>query len=510
MPRFTETKYATNASWDFGVSNLAIVVDPDDGNIKLAAEDNGSESLHYATTQLKPQPNKTYIIVIAMGASDSYGPNRNADGFTRSMLHRCHPSFEDYANVFVNHKNKDPEKSVGEIIRSFYNKTMDRVELLLALFNDKAGRYIQKIHDKRIVPVSMGLHIPGDNCSVCNHFAPIIKKHCIHMKKGGQFGPSTMYYVSKDENRRYPEKDGTLIYVDNPSGRFFDLSLVPKPADMIANPIYWPSSFMRDDTPEKVAAVLIAHGYDDEYVMQQMKLAENAASRYADIDDGPRADLFDVRRRDPAKLADMIKRIDGIAGDLDAFKKDPKFISEKKAQLIVRGGVSSISDFLRRADVEVSFPETYKLAHMALFGSDVTDLDIKMASLYQREFVTTMQESPALSTFLKTSLSLDDQADLRHVSHARGMQDSGLSTKLASVEHSNVSRKQKALCGFVAANIFLEQKVGVAQIARGRVLSSDITSKRDVSTARNQSIEIVDKPSTVLRSLSTSFGDIIF
>lgn len=505
--QFNETKYASNASMDFGVTRNAVIVYPGDSNVKTAAESNSSESLHYASTQLRPCSTKTYIIVIAMGASDSYGPNRNADGFTRSMLTKYHPTFEDYASIYVNHANKDPKGSIGEIIRSFYNRSMDRVELLLALDNQKGHKFVQRIHDGRVVPVSMGLNIPGDICTICGHFAPKIKNHCKHMVRGGLFGPNTIYYIKDDRDREYPGKDGVQIYVDNPAGRFFDLSMVTRPADRIAYPIYWPSAFMGKSDAEKKIAFLVASGYDDEFIEYELKCAReddtNQTPRFAHY-------AFDSATTDPAKIADMVKRIDGIASGLGTFADAPVFVNEKKAEIIANHGISSMADLLRRSGTRASFPEVYKFAHMAMYGQRPTYSDIKSASQYQADFISTIHESPALKVSMDNSLSLSEIADDRHVAYLRKTSDmpSSCTMKLAD-EHSS-TRKQRALCGFVSASIFLQQKIGNEEIIRGKSLSSDVSTKKNIPNSGRNSVSVYENPTKLLNELSANFGDIIF
>ena len=80
-----------------------------------------SEALNFAKT-LKPTPGKTKILVLAMGASEYYGPNRNGDAFKESELIKHHHTFKTNANVFRSHVNKDPAKAIGKVIESFYNQ----------------------------------------------------------------------------------------------------------------------------------------------------------------------------------------------------------------------------------------------------------------------------------------------------------------------------------------------------------------------------------------------------
>lgn len=133
----------------------------------------GSEALEYIK-HVKPIPGKTVILVLAMTAGDYYGPNRNGDGWPEhplevngtkitadDVLPKHYHTFED-GHVFQHHVNKDPAKSIGEVLKSFYNWPMHRVELLLALDNEKAQKIIQKIENGDFPAVSMGCFPAGN------------------------------------------------------------------------------------------------------------------------------------------------------------------------------------------------------------------------------------------------------------------------------------------------------------------------------------------------------------
>lgn len=173
-----------------------------------------SEALHFAKT-IRPTPGKTKILVLAMGASEFYGPNRNGDGFRESELIKHHGTFKTNAHVFRSHVNKDPAKSLGRVIESFYNHDMHRVELILELDNDLAASEVSKIRQGKDVAVSMGCRIKYDVCSICGNKAPTRAEYCKHLK-----------YEMGDI---YP--DGRIVFADNPKPKFFDISIVVRPAD---------------------------------------------------------------------------------------------------------------------------------------------------------------------------------------------------------------------------------------------------------------------------------------
>jgi hypothetical protein len=166
-------------------------------------------------TRVTPVTGKTYILVLAMGASEFYGPNRNGDAFEEKELKEHHHTFETNAHVFKSHVNKDPAKSFGKVIKSFYNDDMHRVELVLEIDNGKAPDIVTKINSGNSVAVSMGCKIKYDVCSICGNKAPTRAQYCKHLKN--------------ELNKIYP--DGRVVAAYNPKPNFFDISIVWRPAD---------------------------------------------------------------------------------------------------------------------------------------------------------------------------------------------------------------------------------------------------------------------------------------
>lgn len=137
-------------------------------HVKLA-----DEALDYIK-HVRPMPGKTVILVLAMTAGEYYGPNRNGDAWPEhplvvggtkitedEVLPKHYKSFETSAKVYRHHINKDPAGSIGDILRAFYNWLMHRVELLLALDNNKAEEVVQEIESGKFPAVSMGCFAAG-------------------------------------------------------------------------------------------------------------------------------------------------------------------------------------------------------------------------------------------------------------------------------------------------------------------------------------------------------------
>ena len=127
-----------------------------------------SEALDYIK-HVAPEPGKTALLLLALGAEETYGPNRNGDGFPEhpvpargkiaSMGRRWfvppgeeltehYASFEtNPAHAFKHHANRDPSKASGVVKKAFWNPRMHRVELLTLVDNDKDPEWIKRASD---------------------------------------------------------------------------------------------------------------------------------------------------------------------------------------------------------------------------------------------------------------------------------------------------------------------------------------------------------------------------
>jgi hypothetical protein len=167
---------------------------------------------------IEPKKNHSLVHLIALGSTEAYGPNRNADGFKVAFCRSSHPTFITHGSLFRDHKNKDHSKKDGTIEKTAFNEDMKRVELLVAANHEKCADWLEKLEKGQKVAFSMGLDCDHDICSCCGNKAKTRKDYCQCMKKSaGQILP-----------------DGRKVFVDNPSGRWNDISYVGRGADMIA------------------------------------------------------------------------------------------------------------------------------------------------------------------------------------------------------------------------------------------------------------------------------------
>jgi hypothetical protein len=153
-----------------------------------------------------------------MSAGEHYGSNRNGDYFPVKALKEYHKTFETNGHVYRHHINKDPHKAMGRVMFSHYNPSMNRVELILELSDEKAEPVVARLTKGELPAVSMGCKVPYDVCSICGNRAKTLAFYCSHLKK--------------EMNKVYD--DGRRVYAINTMPKFFDLSVVTIPADTTA------------------------------------------------------------------------------------------------------------------------------------------------------------------------------------------------------------------------------------------------------------------------------------
>jgi hypothetical protein len=179
---------------------------------------------------LSPEPNKTYLHILALGAGEYYGCNLNNDYFPWEGLahdhtkipHKYVHGYKTFLNAhaFAHHQNNDPTKAYGDVLVSVINEKMKRVELIAVVDHAKCRalggeKILEKLIEGKDMATSMGCRIPYDTCMICGNNAPTRKEYCECMlKRAGQILP-----------------DGRKVCVTNPFPRFFDISFVYIGAD---------------------------------------------------------------------------------------------------------------------------------------------------------------------------------------------------------------------------------------------------------------------------------------
>jgi hypothetical protein len=182
------------------------------------------------------------VHLLAIGATEDYGPNRNGDGFRREICREYHPTFKKFAHFFRNHDNKRAERAYGHVKLSAWHDPMKRIELIVALNGSEAAanrngglfadREMEKLARGEDIPVSMACKVSHDICSYCGNKAPRREDYCTsaddggHCKAGG-LAKNIGSLVEIDNGIHH-------LHADNPDPSYFDISHVWRPADRIA------------------------------------------------------------------------------------------------------------------------------------------------------------------------------------------------------------------------------------------------------------------------------------
>jgi hypothetical protein len=223
---------------------------------------------------IKQDGDSAYLWVIGVSAKEYYGCNNNGDAFAEEDLKRTHTDFVSTAHVFLQHVNKDPAKSIGRPVFSWYNDAMHRVELILKIdkANPGSAATVAKIRNGEPIFVSMGCTVAYDVCSICGNKAPTRKEYCDHLRY----------------NMKKILPDGRQVYALNPNPKFFDISIVGRPAD--------PTAF----TLDKLASIGCRGGMAGMPTSAELgEVAEDLSLKVASL----------------KKMSDIVKRVDGQVAD---------------------------------------------------------------------------------------------------------------------------------------------------------------------------------------------------
>jgi len=243
MSELIKTIYSDAFEWE---DTGAKLIHPNNFE-KMAAHYYTPTPLVDKMSKLRPRPEGVYVLLNALGAYEYWGVNRNGDAFPEWSLKGEAPSdtvqkiistkvksdvqtpippvgsyghetFVSNAHVFYLHDNKDPNKSIGDVIASAYNDKMHRVELIVFVYEARAPDTVRELRDGEAVPWSMGSRLPYDTCSLCFNCAKNRGQYCDHLKF--------------QMNQVLP--DGRKVFAYNWFPKFFDISRVRVPADKSA------------------------------------------------------------------------------------------------------------------------------------------------------------------------------------------------------------------------------------------------------------------------------------
>ncbi len=249
---------------------------------------------------LKPDSKYTYTLCNAMGYSEYFGANSNADWYGLNPHLSFNGLLNDWAGigndieldqmkgkqwafgypcfynaaVYAHHNNTDPLKlGFGDVIYAYANHVMKRIELVMRVSNDEAAKkghssILDRVARGERVDVSMGAKVPFDLCSICTDWAEVKKalrlyeKALITVQEKKTPGPVPTQGQAILTHHRFVRpirglavtradycdcmrtrknqvgQDGKKVFVYNDFPRFFDISYVWVGADRTARVIW--------------------------------------------------------------------------------------------------------------------------------------------------------------------------------------------------------------------------------------------------------------------------------
>ena len=310
-------KFSSTDDWRWDVDPVQLI-----HNLNTLTKAGSDKSdLHF-----EKSAGQTDALVIALGAYEGTGANRNGDIFKEAECIKHYKTFVksgsrskdgSYDGRALNrhHKNKPTDPKYGNIKAASYNHKMRRVELVIGLDNDKCAEEIQKLAEGKQINVSMAAKVAFDKCTWCDFEAKDDSHRCSHI-------PAKLGEVNKR---------GEMCSMDNINPKWFELSIVGRPADRIGMSL-------------KLAS-------DNSYI----KTASDYKSLYPgfvvpeDTDDTLKISKYAADKRGLVrKLAALEKHIEGVITGGPKSSKDKYLIEEKSKLKNAEGMSTEVLDELRK------------------------------------------------------------------------------------------------------------------------------------------------------------------
>ena len=270
-------KFTSNSDFNFDVESVSIITD----NRQLTKRASAKELLNFKKTA-----GQTDLHVIALGAYEGTGYNRNGDAFMEKDCKSNHNYFVKAGRaIHRHHKNKPSDPKFGIIKASAYNEPMKRIELIIGLDNDKCCDILDEQEKKGHTNWSMASKQAYDICSWCDHKAKTDADRCEHI-------PAKLGEL---------RDDGEMCGMINPEPKWFELSYVSRPADRIGM-----SLKLASDNNHRMQTLDYINRYGNIYVPDDLVTISKKASD---------------KRSLLHKLSEMEKHVDAVSkGSLSSSK----------------------------------------------------------------------------------------------------------------------------------------------------------------------------------------------
>ena len=202
-------KFTSNADYNFDVASATIITDSSSLTKRASAKD---------LLKFEKTAGQTDLHIIALGAYEGTGFNRNGDAFTEEDCRKYHHLFKEAGRaVHRHHKNKPTDPKYGTIKAAAYNEPMKRIELIVGLDNDKCADILDEQEKKGETAWSMASKQAYDVCTWCDHKAKTDKDRCDCI-------PAKIGEINKQ---------GVMCGMMNPKPKWFEISKVGRQADRI-------------------------------------------------------------------------------------------------------------------------------------------------------------------------------------------------------------------------------------------------------------------------------------
>jgi hypothetical protein len=276
-------KFTSNNDWVFNCESVAILRDFSRDLVKRASAKN--------LANYEKDPKQEHLHIIAVGAYEGTGFNRNGDAFLEEDCKKNHHYFsKSNRAVHRHHKNKPNDPKYGNIKAASYNDKMRRIELVVGLDKGACADILHEQETTGNTNWSMASKQAEDICSWCGHHAKTDNDRCNHL-------PTNIGELNKK---------GEMCGMINPDPRWFEISYVRRPADRIGMSL---GKVASEITYKSAASYLNIYG--DLYIPDDVLLSKKASDK----------------RELLSKLAEIEKHIDAISHSNPDNSKD-KFIKD--------------------------------------------------------------------------------------------------------------------------------------------------------------------------------------
>lgn len=204
IPKITQTSW-----YDFGIEPVALIKD----QRSLTKRASARALMKYAKTKGQED-----LHIIALGAYEGTGFNRNGDCFMQHWCEKNAHYFQDADRaVHRHHKNKPHDPKFGNIKCAAWNPEMKRIELIVGLDIDKCADILDEQDRKGVTNWSMASKQAHDVCTWCKHKASTDADRCEDI-------PGNIGEINKQ---------GEMCGMENPDPKWFEVSYVKRGADRI-------------------------------------------------------------------------------------------------------------------------------------------------------------------------------------------------------------------------------------------------------------------------------------